>query len=54
MFIVAYFLAKMVHGPWDEWMGVFALLAIADGIVSLIELGARAVQSLLFWISLNQ
>ena len=54
MFMVAYFLARMVHGPWDEWMGVFALVAIADAVVSLTELAMRAVQSLLFWVSLNQ
>lgn len=53
MFMVAYFLAKMVHGPWDEWMGLFALVAIADAVVCLIELAMRVVQSVLFWVSLE-
>lgn len=53
MFMVAYFLAKMVHGPWDEWMGLFAVVAIADGAICLIELAMRIVQSFLFWLLLD-
>lgn len=52
MFMMIYFLANMVHGPWDDWMLLFAIVAIADGLISLIELGQRLFQSFLFWLGL--
>ncbi len=45
--MVSYLLALNAHGPWDNWMGVFFFIALADFLTSLVELGVRAINLVL-------
>jgi len=43
MLMLAYLIALTVHGPWDDWMKLFFVLAVADFLVYLGELIVRAI-----------
>ncbi len=51
MLMVAYLLAQNVHGPWDNWMGVFFIIAAADFLVHLGELVWRGLSLVLSWMA---
>jgi hypothetical protein len=51
MLMVAYLLAQNVHGPWDNWMGVFFFIALADFLTSVVELAWRGISLVLSWMA---
>lgn len=51
MLMVAYLLALNAHGPWDNWMSVFFIIAIADFLVYVGELAWRGLTLVLSWMA---
>ena len=53
MLMIAYLLAQNVSGPWDNWMGLFFIMAIVDFLVYVCDLAWRGLTLVLSWMAAN-
>ena len=53
MLMIAYLLASTTTGPWSAWTPLLAILALADLILCVVELGVRAIAAVITFAQIS-